>query len=199
MKAKPKPCKGITSETRGLGCGIVTMHRVYGLGKFCGCYADWLLNTEAGKQKLDKAKLKATKPRMELEQAAKEHKERNNINTHLNTTKDVVHAHVRKRDEGKPCISCGTPWHKDFQAGHYYKAELYTSLKFDTDNIHGQCVQCNIRLEGNLNSYELNLPDRIGKQAFNRLKQRARQDKLQVKKWTRQELSDIRKKIKQLK
>lgn len=197
MKNKEKPCKGIGKAKGVKGCGKITMWRKYGLCS--SCYADFILNTDYGRTLLQKATITAIKPRMEMEKLREEKQKRDKLTTHLKTTQKVVHEYVRKRDEGKPCISCGTQWHKDFQAGHYFKAELYTSLKFDLDNIHGQCIECNIRLDGNLNPYGINLPKRIGLDAFNRLKFRASQDKLQVKKWTREELSEIRKKIKQLK
>lgn len=51
MLNKEKPCKG-TGIAKGYGCGVKTYHRIYGLGKMCGCYSGWLLNTDAGKLKL---------------------------------------------------------------------------------------------------------------------------------------------------
>nr|WP_255749360.1 recombination protein NinG [Gramella crocea] len=158
----------------------------------CGCYPDWLLNSENGKIKLEKATLKATKPRRDLEKAFKEKKNRDKITTLINAVKDVCHEYIRKRDEGKCCISCGTPWKSDFDAGHYYKAELFSSLKFNENNIHGQCVRCNRMLEGNVNMYEMNLPYRIGKEKFELLQQKARNDKKQVFKWDREKLRELR-------
>ncbi len=107
------------------------------------------------------------------------------------------------RDKGKPCISCGTPWHQDFQAGHFYKAELFSTIKFHELNIHGQCVQCNIRKEGNESEYRVNLPQRIGKENFDHLNHLAVIDKKTDFKWDRETLLEIRKyyrkKIKKLK
>lgn len=54
IEIKPKPCNG-TGLAKGYGCGHKTIHRIYGLGKMCGCYSNWLLNSEAGKLKLQKA------------------------------------------------------------------------------------------------------------------------------------------------
>lgn len=127
-----------------------------------------------------------------LEKMAKERKERIGLTTLLESVKTVCHTYIKLRDNGKPCISCGTQWHKDFQAGHFYKAELFSSLKFDENNIHGQCVKCNIRLEGNLNDYELNLPKRILKPLYDELKDKAQKDKQNNFKWCREDLKAIR-------
>jgi hypothetical protein len=191
IEPKEKPCKG-TGKAKGYGCGKPTKYRVYGLGKMCGCYPDWLLNSENGKIVLEKATLKATKPRRELEKALKEKKNRDKITTLISAVKDVCHDYIKARDNGKPCISCGTPWKKDFDAGHYYKAELFSSLKFEEDNIHAQCIYCNRRLEGNLNQYEMNLPNRIGQDRFEKLKEKARLDKKLNHKWDREKLKEIR-------
>ena len=110
----------------------------------------------------------------------------------IERTVQVVHEYVKLRDKLKPCISCGTQWHLDFQAGHYFKAELFSSLKFYLMNIHGQCVQCNGYLEGNLNQYGLNLPERIGQDTFNELIELADGDKKQDFKWDKDTLKSIR-------
>jgi len=194
VKSKKKPCKGITAETKGFGCGKETYHRVHGLGKMCGCYSDWLLNTEAGRLKTEKALLKASKPRRELEEAEKEMKRDKKLSHYLVNTKNAVHSYVKERDKGKPCISCGTPWHFDFQAGHYHKAELYSTIRFHFDNIHGQCQKCNLRMDGNFDGYRERLPKRIGIDAFNEIEKLAKKDKLSDHKWDREELQKVRNK-----
>ena len=190
IQPKEKNCKG-TGQAKGYGCGKPTIHRVYGLGKMC-CYADWLFNSEAGKIKVEKATLKATKPRKELEKAKEETKQNKSLSALLINVRTVCHTYIKKRDYGKPCISCGEPWHKDFQAGHYYKAELYSTLKLNEYNIHGQCPGCNIRKEGNLSEYTVNLPKRIGVDVFDTLNKLAEFDHKQNFKWDRIELNYIR-------
>lgn len=190
IKPKEKPCKG-TGLAKGYGCGKHTPYRVYGLGKSC-CYPNWLMTSENGKIKMEKAIIKASKPRKEFEAAEKQYKEQKGLPTLLTNVKTACHNYIKKRDEGKPCISCGTPYKSNFQAGHYFKAELYSSLKFHEDNIHGQCEQCNLRMEGNLNAYELNLPERIGAEKYEDLKHLARQDKRLDHKWQRSDLNEIR-------
>jgi hypothetical protein len=128
-----------------------------------------------------------------LTDMSKEINERKGLTTVLNSVKNACHKYIRERDKGKPCVSCGTQWHKDFHAGHYYKAEIFSSIKFNEYNINGQCVKCNIRKEGNLNDYEINLPNRIGIDSFKALKQLAILDRKQTNfKWDREELKRIR-------
>lgn len=190
IPVKEKACKG-QGKAKGYGCGIITKYRKYGLCK-AKCYPNWLLNSEAGKIELEKARLKVTKPRMELEALKKEKTNRKGLTTLLESVKQVCHKYIRLRDNGKPCISCGTQWHDDFQAGHYFKAELYSNLRFNEHNINSQCVQCNIREEGNLNGYSLNLPNRIGQWKFDVLTSEAEHYKKMNFKWDRDELMRLR-------
>lgn len=198
---KPKKCKG-TGQATGYGCGKLTKHRKYGLGKMC-CYADWLLTSDAGIAKLSKAQYQVQKPRLELEKAEKEKKERTGITTLIKSVVNVFHEYVRLRDKHKPCIACGTPWKDDFQASHFFKAELYSTLKFHEDNVHGGCVKCNIPLEGNLSPYAVNLPNRIGLERFEELNRLAALEKQTDFKWCREQLIETRKyynqKLKELK
>lgn len=200
IEAKAKPCKG-TGLAKGWGCGKITKYRKYGLCKM-NCYPDWLLNSENGKIKLEKATLKAIKPRLELEKKEKEHKERKGITTLINAAKNACHEYIRARDHGKPCISCGTPYKSDFDAGHFYSANQFPWVRFHENNIAGQCIRCNRMLEGNINMYEMRLPGRIGNKSFEELKELARNGRRSVFKWDREELKEItnyyRTKIKEL-
>lgn len=191
MKIKEKKCKG-TGKAKGYGCNTMQLKRTYGLGHNCGCYRDWLLNSEEGKKKLEKTTLKACSTRLSLEKAIKDKQDRNKITDHLKNTKTVVHEMVRLRDKWKPCISCNAPYKDNFQAGHFYSANNYRSIKFDFFNIHGQCEKCNLMKDGNFSEYSLRLPERIGQEEFDKLKERALADKKMVKKWTKEELKQIR-------
>lgn len=73
-----------------------------------------------------------------------------------------VNRYVRVRDRGKPCISCGTPWKPNFQAGHWLTTRARPELRFHLDNIAGQCVQCNLFKSGNQQLYRVSLAERIG-------------------------------------
>ena len=196
---KQKKCKG-QGKTFGYGCGKLTNveNRIFGLGKMCGCYSDWLLNSDIGKTILQKSISNVQKPRIELEKAHKEHKEKKGIAGALLVTKTIVHAYVRKRDQGKPCISCGCNWNPEFEAGHHYSANSFTTLKFNLDNIAGQCFFCNNKLEGNFSNYALNLPKRIGNERYNELVRLASIDKQFSKIWDLENLKEIRDNIKKI-
>ena len=49
-------------------------------------------------------------------------------------------AYIRKRDENKPCITCGKYGKKD--AGHFI-SRRFEATRFDEKNVHGQCIKCN--------------------------------------------------------
>jgi len=209
-----KQCKG-TGKAIGNGCGndlryserngIKSYKSKYGLGLYC-CYSIWLLSSDQGKKILDNAIVKTQSKRKRLESELKEdraqEKERKTLGTILKNLMNSCHAFIRLRDKYKPCISCGIPWSSKFQAGHFYKAELFPSIKHNEMNIHGQCVQCNIRKEGNESEYRVNLPKRIGLEAFEELNFLAKQEKRTAFKWDRGELNRLNKyyrtKIKQI-
>lgn len=87
------------------------------------------------------------------------------------------------------CISCGENKSIDqMNAGHYYSVKQFDGLRYDEDNCHGQCVHCNKWLDGNLIEYSEKLPDKIGQEAFEKLKIRAGAQKRQSHKWHRFEL-----------
>jgi len=195
IKHKSKPCKG-NANAKGYGCGKPTLHRVYGLGKMCGCYSDWLLNSEQGKIKLQKSIIKATAPRLkaekELEEARVAKRKRTGLGWLIKNTVIACHEYIRARDKGKNCISCQQPYNPDHQAGHYFKSELFSTIKFNEDNIHGQCKGCNLMKEGNESQYRVNLPNRIGKERFEALNHLASNEKKVSHKWEREDLKQIR-------
>jgi len=55
-------------------------------------------------------------------------------------------------------------------AGHYYSTKMYDGLRFNEDNIHGQCKYCNKFLYGNTVNYRDNLFFKIGPERFEKLK-----------------------------
>lgn len=76
----------------------------------------------------------------------------------------AFNAFIRKRDEGLPCISCGSFTGKQ-NAGHYRSVGSAPELRFEPLNCHRQCEKCNSYLSGNLISYRIELIKRIGKDA----------------------------------
>ncbi len=74
----------------------------------------------------------------------------------------IVNTFIRLRDKDKPCVSCDKPLINKFDAGHFYPAGSYKNLRFNEDNIHGQCVHCNRDKHANLLEYRPRLIKRIG-------------------------------------
>lgn len=199
--AKTQKCKGLTIA-KGHGCGKPQKNRINGLGVDCKCYAKWLLGTPEGAAKLKRITISVSAPRVELEKAFQDRKDRTKLGTLLMNTKNACHKYIRERDRNKPCISCGIPFLEDFQAGHFYKAELFSNLKFDEKNISGQCRLCNLRKEGNESGYRSGIIQRYGLDHLNYLDEKAKAYKKNDYHWDRVELEEIRKyyqeKIKEL-
>jgi hypothetical protein len=89
---------------------------------------------------------------------------------HVKELQVIVNKYVRLRDKDKGCISCDAPLLGKYDAGHYYSAGGNPELRFNTDNIHGQCVYCNQHRHGSLLDYTERLPNRIGLCKFAELK-----------------------------
>jgi hypothetical protein len=101
----------------------------------------------------NKFKMKEKKPK------AKKPKQKK-LQVLLKDFEKVFNAWIRQRDSGKPCISCNQ--NKVLQAGHYWPVSGYKALRFDEDNVHGECEHDNAFNEGHLIGYGINLPGRIG-------------------------------------
>ncbi len=206
---KRKICKG-NGRAKGHGCGKLVdvekygkSNRKYGLGiNDCKCYSTWLLTTDEGKAQLERETIKAKQPRIELEKARQEIKGEQSLSWLKINIRTVCHDYIKLRDKGLPCVSCGSPWTSDHQAGHLYKAELFSMLKYDERNIHNQCKKCNIFDNGNESMYHAAILSRISIDDYDELKRIASQEKQTNFKWDRQELEKIRNyyklKIKQL-
>lgn len=110
----------------------------------------------------------------------------------------VTHFHkfIRNRDKDKPCISCGK--YTTLQAGHYYSAGKHPVIRFNEDNVHGQCLSCNYYKSGDLINYTYNLIDRIGKDRFEKLKFQVALSKQIKHKWDKFYLIEIIDKYKKI-
>lgn len=184
--------KGITT---GYGCGLEFSKLTYSL---CDtCYSNWLCTSVKGQEKLHKALNKATdrinKEKELLEAFELEYREQKSIDILLVNTRNACHKYIRIRDKGKPCISCSAKWRENFQAGHFYKAETYPTLRFSEFNIHGQCSKCNIRNNGNESLYRVGLYERYGDEYISYIDDVAKKDKEGAFSWSRDALVKIRK------
>jgi len=198
-----KECRG-TGKAKGYGCKAHLpkvkynkINHVYGLGKSCGCYGNWLLNTEEGKKKSKLAIQKATRQRRDIEQARGARKDRRSHAKELQKTQRLVNKFVRLRDRGKPCISSGIPYLPDFDAGHLFSVKQYAGLRFDLDNIHGQSINANRFKEGDEVNYLINLKHRIGEKRAQALVERAQEYRKNGRRFSIPELKEIQEDIKQ--
>ena len=143
--------------------------------KYCfksECVKVWV---ETAKQKNWKKEKKELKEKLETVQSLTK-----KAQTYFN-------AYIRARDKHKTCVSCDKPLGSKFDAGHYYSAGGFGSVRFNELNVHGQCVYCNQHLHANLLNYQIGIEQRIGGEALIELHEQAHQ----VKKYTREELRDI--------
>ena len=129
---------------------------------------------------------------LDKQKREKQAKDKERIKTRPEWLKDaqvVFNAFIRVRDKGKPCISCGKQigYNEKHDAGHFYSGGGHSNLRFNENNVHSQCVHCNQHLSGNLIPYAINLPTRIGQQAFDELHELA----YIPKKWTIDECKQI--------
>ena len=193
METKPKKCKG-SGKAIGHGCGDLVKYRKYGLGMFC-CYTDWLLNTDEGKQIIHKntisgKKVIDKKQKVENKKAKIENK---SIAVLKLEAKQPFQKLIRIRDHRKKCICCDEmlPFNiGEYDAGHYFKSEIYSGLIFHPNNVHGQRVYCNQHLHGNEAGYNNGLVIRIGWDEYNKLN--SIKDSLKSFKWDRYKLIEMK-------
>jgi hypothetical protein len=81
---------------------------------------------------------------------------------------DIFNAFIRKRDQDEPCINCGK--YLRLQAGHYFAGGKHNNLRFDEDNVNGECKSCNyFDSQSHAHKYRVNLIKKIGQERFDRL------------------------------
>jgi hypothetical protein len=98
---------------------------------------------------------------------------------------------IRLRDLGNECISCSKKLNdiREYHAGHYYSAGHHANIRFNEMNVHGQCIECNTHLHGNLIKYRPKLALKIGCIELEKLDEIA----YITKKWNREELVKLTK------
>ena len=101
----------------------------------------------------------------------------------------IFNKYIRLRDKDKPCISCGE--YKTLQAGHFFAVSGYSGLRFDEDNVHGECSGCNCFDDSHLIHYGVNLEERIGISNHRCLHHKAQYYKRDGYKWRRSELLEL--------
>lgn len=87
----------------------------------------------------------------------------------LKAAQIVFNTYIRLRDKGKPCISCGSKLGKTYHAGHMFSVGSYPNLRFHENNVHGQCIECNLHKHGNVKEYDLRLQNLLSKEEYSEL------------------------------
>ena len=94
--------------------------------------------------------------------------------------------YIRKRDSGV-CFTCGTKNAiKRMQAGHYV-SRGHNNLRYDEQNVHCQCLSCNVFRHGNMDVYAIKLQETYGRGILKKLHEKKRV----LKQFTPQELESL--------
>lgn len=88
---------------------------------------------------------------------------------YLNILQKVFNTYIRQRDKNKNCISCDKKLINKFDAGHFFSVGAYPNLRFNENNVHGQCVHCNRDKHGNVKEYDLRLQKLLSKEEYSEL------------------------------
>lgn len=99
---------------------------------------------------------------------------------YLNDLQKVFNGFIRERDKGRPCVSCGCRIDENGHASHFFAVGSHPNVRFNEDNVHLSCVECNLHRHGNLAEYSLRLPNRIGQDRFDMLVVKAKQSLLKL-------------------
>lgn len=110
----------------------------------------------------------------------------------------IFNTYIRLRDKGKSCISCNKRLTENYDAGHFYTVKNYSFLRFNEDNVHGQCGQCNQHLHGNLVEYSRKLKLRIGEKKFIELEESRHKELLLTKEEIQKLIARYKLKIKEI-
>lgn len=81
----------------------------------------------------------------------------------------VFSEYIRKRDDGKGCVTCGVkkPW-KEMQACHYFSRGKIPT-RWHEDNVFSGCYRCNVLLKGAYTDYAMFMFDRYGAEEMQKM------------------------------
>lgn len=173
-QVKPKTCR----ECRGKFVPVRPMQPVCDSFECKLAYASRAAsksaeNRKKAERKADKEKLDALKPLRKYADEAQ---------TAFNAWKREVDLRA-----GHGCISCGTHKAVQWHAGHYRTVKAAKQLRYNPDNVHLQCSQCNSWDSGNVVEYRINLVKRIGLARVETL-----ETNNEIKRYSKEELIEIK-------
>lgn len=88
---------------------------------------------------------------------------------YLNICQKVFNTYIRTRDKDKNCISCNKKLVGKYDAGHFFSVGAYPNLRFNENNVFGQCVHCNRDKHGNVKEYDLRLQNILSIEDYTQL------------------------------
>jgi len=172
IKPKMKKCRGSVKETKGLGCGAWTKNRILGL---CWdnnrCYQNFLYNTEEGRKKLEKSKIKAKKK--VKSDIVKAHKDKDKeIKMSLLTADGYRSKYLQRNinkiarfiDYGNGCIATNTKG--KMNGGHYYSVQSNRTICLNLHNIFIQSFHSNHFKSGDAIKYQSGLKRTFGNKYY---------------------------------
>lgn len=162
IKPKEKPCKGTTAETKNFGCGDLTYHRVHGLCKK-KCYPEWLMETEAGKIKMQKSIIEA-KRIVKANNTKETRKAKIRLLTADKYREKYVQPKINKiaRLIDYLCHCIATDNFGKMNGGHYISVGANRSTSLNLHNIHIQSFESNHFKSGDNIKYEKGIIERYG-------------------------------------
>jgi hypothetical protein len=131
----------------------------------------------------------AKKTRQEIRHAKQALKTRQDW---IREAQQVFNRYIRLRDKDEPCISCGRHHQGQYHAGHFRTTAAAPQLRFNEEQVWKQCAPCNSYLSGNLLEYRKRLIQKIGVERVEAL-----ENDSSIKRWTIEELQEIKKIYKQ--
>jgi hypothetical protein len=191
MKPKKKTCKAIGRAKGFQSCGQLKYIHRYGLCS--SCFADWLYNTEPGKQILKQTMLRSKRTitkdlRIKCKNIPWYEKDLPEMKKYIQT--NICNPYIRKRDFANfgKCISQSHL--KIENAGHYFSCGSNESMRFCPQNIHGQSIYANYHLSGDEINFKKGLEQRFGRKYLQELARLKSEFKSQ-KKLTKDEVIKI--------
>jgi hypothetical protein len=149
MNIKKKPCKAIGKSKGFDGCGEPQFNRKYGLGVVCGCYSKWLLNTDEGKEVLNKGIISGKK---KADKEFKKTTRENDVKKRLELTspdkyrskyvQPLINKIARLIDYGNPCTPTGN-FEGKMAGGHYTSVGANRTICLNLHNIFIQSFHSN--------------------------------------------------------
>lgn len=144
----------------------------------------------------DKLKKVAAAKRKEAQETKRRKDEIKSRAEHLDDCQKAANLVARLRDlkAGYGCISCGsTSSYPRWQGGHYLSVGAYPQNRFNLDNIHLQCLHCNMHKGGNASPYRSALIAKIGLERVEKL-----ECNQEIPKWTIEEIIAMKKEFQRM-